>query len=46
MFKGSCRRCEMGIGIDLFFGWENGIGVTRTGLWSLGMGNEILVIVP
>ena len=36
----------MGIEIDLFFGWENGIGVTRTGLWSLGMGNEILVIVP
>ena len=32
----------MGPGIDLFFGWVNGIGVTGTGIWSLGMRNEVL----
>ena len=31
----------MGAGIGLFLGWENGIGVTGTGIW-LGMGNEVL----
>ena len=32
----------MGAGIGLFLGWENGIGVTGTGIWQLGMGNEVL----
>ena len=32
----------MGAGISLFLGWENGIGVTGTGIWPLGMGNEVL----
>ena len=32
----------MGAGIGLFLGWENGIGVTGTGIWPLGMGNEVL----
>ena len=32
----------MGAGIGLFLGWENGIGVTRVGIWPLGMGNEVL----
>ena len=32
----------MGAGIGLFLGWENGIGVTGTGTWPLGMGNEVL----
>ena len=32
----------MGAGIGLFLGWENGIGVTGTGIWPLEMGNEIL----
>ena len=32
----------MGTGIGLFLGWENGIGVTGTGIWPLGMGNEVL----
>ena len=32
----------MGAGIGLFSGWENGIGVTGTGIWPLGMGNEVL----
>jgi hypothetical protein len=32
----------MGIGIDLFLDWENGIWVAGTGIWPLGMGNEVL----
>ena len=32
----------MGAGIGLFLGWENGIGVTGTGIWPLRMGNEVL----
>ena len=32
----------MGAGIGLFLCWENGIGVTGTGIWPLGMGNEVL----
>ena len=32
----------MGAGIGLFLGWENGIGVAGTGIWPLGMGNEVL----
>ena len=32
----------MGAGIGLFLGWENGIGVTGTEIWQLGMGNEVL----
>ena len=32
----------MGAGIGLFLGWENGIGFTGTGIWPLGMGNEVL----
>ena len=32
----------MGTGIDLFLGWENGIWVAGTGIWPLGMGNEVL----
>ena len=32
----------MGAGIGLFLGWENGIGVTGTGIWPLGMRNEVL----
>ena len=32
----------MGAGIGLFLGWENRIGVTGTGIWPLGMGNEVL----
>ena len=32
----------MGAGIGPFLGWENGIGVTGTGIWPLGMGNEVL----
>jgi hypothetical protein len=32
----------MGTGIDLFLGWENGICVAVTGIWPLGMGNEVL----
>ena len=27
----------MGAGIGLFLGWENGIGVTGTGIWPLEM---------
>ena len=30
----------MGAGIGLSLGWENGIGVTGTGICSLRMGNE------
>jgi hypothetical protein len=29
-------------GIDLFLDWENGIWVAGTGIWPLGMGNEVL----
>jgi hypothetical protein len=32
----------MGTGIDLFLDWENGIWVAATGIWPLGMGNEVL----
>jgi hypothetical protein len=32
----------MGTGIDLFLDWENEIWVAGTGIWPLGMGNEIL----
>jgi hypothetical protein len=32
----------MGTGIDLFLDWENGIWVAGTGIWPLGMGNEVL----
>ena len=32
----------MGAGIGLFLGWENGIGVTGTGICPLGMGNKVL----
>ena len=32
----------MGAGIGLFLGRENGIGVTGTGIWPLGMGNGVL----
>ena len=32
----------MGTGIGLFLGWENGIAVAGTGIWPLGMGNEVL----
>jgi hypothetical protein len=32
----------MGTGIDLFLDWENGSWVAGTGIWSLGMGNEVL----
>jgi hypothetical protein len=32
----------MGTVIDLFLDWENGIWVAGTGIWPLGMGNEIL----
>jgi hypothetical protein len=32
----------MGTGIDLFLDWENGICVAGTGIWPLGMGNEVL----
>jgi hypothetical protein len=32
----------MGTGIDLFLDWENGILVAGTGIWPLGMGNEVL----
>ena len=32
----------MGAGIGLFLGWENGIGLTETGIWPLGMGNQVL----
>jgi hypothetical protein len=28
--------------IDLFLDWENGIWVAGTGIWPLGMGNEVL----
>ena len=34
----------MGAGIGLFLGWENGIGVTGTGIWPLGMGMKSLKI--
>jgi hypothetical protein len=33
----------MGTGIDLFLYWENGIWVAGTGIWALGMGNEVLM---
>ena len=39
--RGSWRG-KMGAGIGLFLGWENGIGVTGTGIWPLGMENEVL----
>ena len=32
----------MGTRIDLFLDWENGIWVAGTGIWPLGMGNEVL----
>jgi hypothetical protein len=32
----------MGTGIDLFLDWENGSWVAGTGIWPLGMGNEVL----
>jgi hypothetical protein len=32
----------MGTGIDLFLDWENEIWVAGTGIWPLGMGNEVL----
>ena len=32
----------MGAGIGLFLGLENEIGVTGTGIWPLGMGNEVV----
>jgi hypothetical protein len=32
----------MGTGIDLFLDLENEIWVAGTGIWSLGMGNEVL----
>jgi hypothetical protein len=32
----------MGTGIELFLDWENGIWVAGTGIWPLGMGNEVL----
>ena len=32
----------MGAGIGLLLGWENGIGVTGTGICPPGMGNEVL----
>jgi hypothetical protein len=32
----------MGTGIDLFLDWENGTWVAGTGIWPLGMGNEVL----
>jgi hypothetical protein len=32
----------MGTGIDLILDWENGIWVAGTGIWPLGMGNEVL----
>jgi hypothetical protein len=32
----------MGTGIDLFLDWENGIWVAGTGIWPLGMENEVL----
>jgi hypothetical protein len=32
----------MGTGIDLILDLENGIWVAGTGIWSLGMGNEVL----
>ena len=32
----------MGTEIDLFLDWENGIWVAGTGIWPLGMGNEVL----
>jgi hypothetical protein len=32
----------MGTGIDLFLDWENGIWVAGTGIWPLGMRNEVL----
>ena len=32
----------MGTEIDLFLDWENGIWVAATGIWPLGMGNEVL----
>ena len=32
----------MGTGIDLFLDWRNGIWVAGTGIWPLGMGNEVL----
>ena len=35
-------RGKMEAGIGLFLGWESGIGVTGTGIWLLGMGNEVL----
>jgi hypothetical protein len=28
--------------VRLFLDWENGIWVAGTGIWSLGMGNEVL----
>ena len=32
----------MGTGIDLFLDWENGIWDAGTGIWPLGIGNEVL----
>jgi hypothetical protein len=32
----------MGTEIDLFLDWENGIWVAGTGIWPLGMGNDVL----
>ena len=31
----------MGIGIDRFLPWENGVQATATGIWSLGMGKNV-----
>ena len=33
----------MGAGIGLFLGWENGIGVTGTGIWPLRLGYLIKI---
>jgi hypothetical protein len=33
---------EIGTGIDLFLDWENEIWFAGTGIWPLGMGNEVL----
>ena len=42
ILKRGSWRGKMGTGIDLFLDWENGIWVAGTGIWPLGMGNEVL----
>ena len=37
-----CEGVKWELGLALFLGWENGIGVPGTGIWPLGMGNEVL----